>query len=344
MSSFEKAFKSAKAKMVVVALLIVTLALPALSGCSTSEDTELIHLKVVELPYIPFTTFYIAQEEGFFTEQGLDVELVRFTSATQAVPLLAQGDLDVVSGSINAGVINAIAQDMTIKIVAGRDYVDPDIVSLCLMVRKDLYDSGELDTVAELEGRQIAMACTACLYDFGLTQILKSADLTLDDVTIARMGSADILAGFSTDAVDAATLGSMHARPAESLGYAEILEPFSEFIPNCQTCFMMFGPSILENNPEAGKKFMVAYLKGVEQYMQGKTDRNVEIAEKYTGIDREKILDVPWPPMYEDGRVNEEDLAAFQDWAYEQGLVDEKLDIEEIVNTSFIDYANDILD
>jgi len=332
-----------RAKTILAALLVLALTLPALSGC-TAEDAELIHLKVVDLPYIPFTTFYIAQEEGFFAEQGLEVELVRFTSATKALPLLVQGGLDVVSGSINAGVINAIAQDMDIKIVAGRDYVDPDIPSLCLMVRKDLYDSGELDTVAEIAGKQIVMPCTACLYDFGVTQILESADLTLDDVTIARMSPPEIIAGLSSDAIVAAALGSMHVGPAQSLGYAAILEPFSAVIPNRQTCFMMFGPSLLESNPEAGRKFMVAYLKGVEQYMQGKTERNIEIAEKYTGIDREKLLESPWPLMYEDGRVNGEDLSAFQDWAYEHDLVDEKLNTEEIVDTSYIDYANDVLD
>src|SRR4030042_7026068 len=164
-----------------VAVLALALLVPAFSSCSTQE-AELVHLKVVDLPYQSITAFHIADEEGYFAEQGIEVEFVKFTSVTQAIPLLAAGDLDVGVGSMNAGFINAIAQNLDLKMVDGTDYTFPERESQSLMVRKDLYDSGELDTLAEVRGKKIALPCISCINDFALSKTLELADLTLSDI------------------------------------------------------------------------------------------------------------------------------------------------------------------
>jgi len=42
-------------------------------------------------------------EEGFFSEQGLDVELVSLKSANDFFPLLLKGDLDAATPSLTPG-------------------------------------------------------------------------------------------------------------------------------------------------------------------------------------------------------------------------------------------------
>ncbi len=331
-----------KAKLIFATLIIAALLLVVLTGC-TKEEAQPVHLKIVDLPYTPYMVFHIADDEGYFDEQGLDVEFVKFTSVTQALPLLVQGGLDVATGSINAGIFNAIAQDMNIKIVAGSQYVDAEQGNVALMVRKDLYDSGALDTVVEIKGRQVAMSCTACIYDFGMAKILEDAGLTASDISTARMSPQDIVAAFQSQALEAATVGSMQVGQLTTGGYGVTLEPFSRLMPGFEYGFVMFGPNILEDNPEVGKKFMIAYLKGARQYMQGKTERNLEIGQESLGIDRETLLQSPFSPVQVDGIVHTQDVLDFQDWAYDSGLVDKKVPIEQLVDTSFVDYANQIL-
>ena len=105
----------------------------------------------------------------------------------------------------------------------------------------------------------------------------------------------------------------------------------------------MFGPSLLKDNPEAGKKFMIAYLKAARQYMQGKTERNLDIAQKYFEMDRETLIQSSWSPVSTDGRVRAQDVLDFQDWAYKNGLVDKEVAAEQLLDTVFIDYANSVL-
>jgi NitT/TauT family transport system substrate-binding protein len=152
--------------------LLFTLLLTVLPGCQEKEP-ELTHLKVVSLPYLSFAAFYIPQEEGYFTEQGLEVEFVKFTSAAQAMPLLSQGDLDVAAGSMSASLVNAIVQNINLRIVGGKEYNTDDstISDSGLMVRKDLYDSGEVDTVAEVKGRKIALAAIGTINHFDLSTV-----------------------------------------------------------------------------------------------------------------------------------------------------------------------------
>src|SRR4030042_5610718 len=137
-----------RVKVVLASFIILLLILLAISGCMAKE-AEPCSLKVVALPYLSFATFYIPQEEGYFAEQGLEVEFVKFPTVTQAMPLLAEGSLDVAAGPVSASLINGTAQNMTLRIVAGREYIAPVGETLSLMVRRDLYESGELDHLAK---------------------------------------------------------------------------------------------------------------------------------------------------------------------------------------------------
>ena len=52
---------------------------------------------------------------------------------------------------------------------------------------------------------------------------------------------------------------------------------------------LYYGPAFLDKDPELGRRFMVAYLQGVKQYNEGKTERNLEILQNYTRLDRDLL-------------------------------------------------------
>jgi NitT/TauT family transport system substrate-binding protein len=316
--------------------------LTLLPGCQEKE-TELVHLKVVALPYISFATFYIPQEEGYFAEQGLEVECVKFNSVAQAIPLLAQGELDVAAGPMSASLVNAIIENINLRIVAGREYTALDGSDASLLVRKDLYDSGQADTIAEVKGRKVMITAVGSLQHFDLGVILESAGLTLADVEIGKLSPQECITAFANGAIEAAVLGSPYVDQAKSLGYAVSLQSVHELIPGFQQGFVFFGPNLLEKNPEVGKKFIIAYLKGVRQWTQGLTERNLEIMQKYTGLDREELLQAGPNPVYPDGRIIVEDILTFQDWLYDNEFIEKKLTEDQLIDTRFIDYANQVL-
>ena len=74
-------------KMVMVALLVSLLM--AAGQALSAEKVKIGHLAVV--PSLPT---YVAMEKGFFTEQGLQVELIPFQSGTDIIDALVAGRID----------------------------------------------------------------------------------------------------------------------------------------------------------------------------------------------------------------------------------------------------------
>jgi len=88
---------------------------------------------------------------------------------------------------------------------------------------------------------------------------------------------------------------------------------------------------------------MVAFLKAVRQYNQGKTKRNLEIVGKYTGLDRRLLEEVCWPAMRNDGQIHIESVMDYQAWAMKKGFLDKEVLPHQFWDPSFIEYANKVL-
>ena len=68
---------------------------------------------------------FIALERGLFKEEGLEVEVKFMKSAQPVAMALAAGDLDVGATGLTAGLYNAMANGLKIRIVADKGRVWP---------------------------------------------------------------------------------------------------------------------------------------------------------------------------------------------------------------------------
>jgi len=63
---------------------------------------------------------FVGMERGYFTEQGVAVEYVNFTSASEMIPSLATRQVEAAGMAVNAATINAVARGIEIKAVADK--------------------------------------------------------------------------------------------------------------------------------------------------------------------------------------------------------------------------------
>src|SRR5438128_84786 len=61
---------------------------------------------------------YLAQERGYFAEQGLTADYTRFDSAAFAVTPLSIGELEVVSGVVSAALFNAMNRGLDVRLAS----------------------------------------------------------------------------------------------------------------------------------------------------------------------------------------------------------------------------------
>src|ERR1700722_12790796 len=125
---------------------------------------------------------YIADKLGYFSDEGLNVTVSNFRSASDMVAPLGTGELDAGAGSPSAGLYNAVLREVRIKIVADKASSPPGYGATKILVRKDLMDSGRYRAPKDLKGLRFAMNAPGVSNTSTLNTLLRSAGLTYSDV------------------------------------------------------------------------------------------------------------------------------------------------------------------
>src|SRR5262249_49108465 len=106
-----------------------------------------------------------------------------------------------------------------------------------------------------------------------------------------------------------------------------------------------YSQDFAEKNPKAGKRFAKAYVRALRDWHEaGTTGRDRawinDMIIKHTQLkDRPTVEQQPLTAVNPDGYVNREAISAAQDWFFERGYVQRKVDLNQIIDTQFVDYA-----
>lgn len=315
----------------------------ACSTVSTKPPEELIKLTVNTLPYMSFVPLEIAEKEGYFAEQGIEVEFVSLGSDAEVVVALSQGELDVSAGFITVGMINAISQGKNIKFVADKGYIAPSGCTVnALVARRSLVDEGELESPSQLEGRIIAMD-PPTIEGYVVERLLKEVGLSLDDIETTDMPPPAELDAFESGSIDLTSTSEPWVTRLLHAGFSTVWMPFEEIVPDFQYAVIMFGDSLLEEDRNAGNRFMTAYLQAIRQYNQGKTEQNMALMQEYTEEERDFLEEVCWPTFRSDGYINTQSILDFQNWSFEKGYLENKIRVEQFWDPEFVKNANEAL-
>jgi NitT/TauT family transport system substrate-binding protein len=315
--------------------------------CLSAESSHIkkYHLKVLLLPYLSFAPFYIAEEEGFFSEQGLDIEFIRAKRSSQLIPVLAQGSIDVLAGSSSFSLFNAMARGAPIRIVADKGYLSPaGCADIAIMASKSWVKTKKVKhiTADQLRGIRIAINPVSSQGYFA-EKFLQTAGLTLADVQVINLPEPVKPEAFASGRIDLAYANEPWVTRISEEGHAVPWVIVSQLVPDFQNAFVFYGPTLLHQNLEAGKRFMVAYSKAVQKYNEGKTDRNIAILAKYTHLNRDLLSKACWPTFHSNGHINAQSLVEFQEWGRKKGFLDATVTEAQFWDSTFVDYANKIL-
>jgi NitT/TauT family transport system substrate-binding protein len=329
--------------MATAALLV-----PALWGeprCAEARPGEPTRIRVTVLGSMSHAPLFIADGQGYFAEQGLEIEPVTFRRTAAGLPGLAAGDLDVYIGALAPSLLNVIARTDNVKIALARTTLSSEgCVAYALLARRELVESGRLKGPQDLAGLRIGTERTSSNF-YIINMLLRSGGLTPDDVETTHIPYRLKPEGFERGLMDVSTSSEPWKTRILQGGSAVQWIPTREVVPGFQYGFMLFGPTLLEENREAGRRFVTAYLRGVRDYHhKGKTERHLEIVAKRLRLDTELLEAACWPYQQYDGRVDFERFDHYQTWALGEGLVDRKLTVRELWDRSFVDYANGVLD
>jgi NitT/TauT family transport system substrate-binding protein len=291
--------------------------------------------------------YYVAEEKGYFKEQGITLDVETYRSAAEMVPLLANGKMDVGHGSTNPGFFNALLQGVIVKVVSDVTVMKPAKAdkrgSMQLMLRKDLAD--EVRGVSDLRGRVVAINNFSSLNHQQLEWVLKTGGLELPDVQIAQVAFPEQLSALGNGKIDAGITLEPFVTMAEARDIAVPLYDIGVAMPGHTAQNLFYSPDFIKDQPEAGRRFMIAYMKAL-RYLEDAYEKGINREEainifiKHTTLKDRALYDrMVMPYMNPDGAFNTLAYDQVQEYFIRHGVVPQAVDLSQMVDNSFAEYA-----
>jgi NitT/TauT family transport system substrate-binding protein len=174
---------------------------PALAFCPAGHAAHLekpsIRLAVGGKALVAYLPLTIAERRGYFTREGLDVEINDFQGGAKALEALIGGSADVVCGAYEHTLYMA-AKGIAIEAVA----LQANSFGLVAGIAKD--NAAAYHALPDLKGMKIGVTGPGSASAMGLRMLLAKASLTADNVSIIGVGGgAAAVAAVKAGRVDA---------------------------------------------------------------------------------------------------------------------------------------------
>lgn len=207
------------------------------------------------IPSVQFAPFYLAEQEGYYEEAGLNVEFLHQTDQ-DLIPLVGQGTVDVGIGD-GTSVIPAVSQGIPVRYLATIYGKFPSIVFA--------KQSSGIRTPADLAGKKLGTPGRFGSGWVALQAMLQSAGLTPEDLEIVEYSDFGQGAAVAADQVDAAT-GFANNEPVQlELSGTPTSVLRVDDIVALPGPGLIAGVGTLEEQPDAVQAFVVATLRAMEE-------------------------------------------------------------------------------
>ena len=287
---------------------------------------------------------FIANERGYFREQGIELESIPFQTAQQMVAPLGAGQLDIGGGATSAALLNAVAREVPIRIVADKGSTPVGFGFQGLLVRKDLVERGAFSGCSSFKGYRVAVSGPGLSQEPGIERALADCGLGLNDVTLVPMGFPEMPTAARNSAIDAAMMIEPLLTSALNAGVFSVYKRTDEFYPDQQIAVILYAPHIVQQR-EIGDRFMLAYVKGLrdhwDAFTRGKDKAEVlEILSRNTTVKDLAVLEQLGPVgLNPDGYINMRTFSDDVEWWINHNYVQGRIEAAQVVDNSFADYA-----
>lgn len=244
------------------------------------------------------------------------------------IEAMAAGDVDL-SMVGTFPVVNAINNGNEIKILASGNYTE-DGFHLVVTPGSDI------TSVDQLKNKKIGVA-TGTLEHMIVLQLLQKYNLT-DQVELVNLSMSDALTAVLSGDVDAVLLNSSALAEAENNN--------AKTIATNKETGLIVNPVIgrkefVEKNPELTSKFLKV-LDETATWIDKNEEETIKIAADVTGADEESTrvsLESRERKISIDDELLKNPVEETLDFAKEEGLVDNSLSYDDIVDTSYFENA-----
>ena len=316
------------------------LGLPAAAGIGCSRRAAApFKMRVSATRRVFNAGLFTAQEMGFFGQMGLEVEIVPDLGRSEMIPLVAGGQVDVVSSPIGAATVNAVAKGVSMRIVAGRGVQAPNCGTLgTFYCRKDSFPKGLTD-LRMLRGKRIDSRGPGGISDFFIGQMLESAGLTIEDMDVRRLSRQESIAALLGGGLDLILEYEADRRLTEVSDAIFVGPDLGALLPNFQFSFLYFGKRLIEADPGHGANFLAAYIRGVRAFVAGANPKWLDDYAREFKIDVAGARSQCRRFLTVNAEIDMKSLTRFVDWSVKRRYCPPTVSAQQMVDTRYLERA-----
>jgi len=302
----------------------------AISACRRGS---LRTIRVATLPRFILAPLHVADEQGYFREAGLELDMQPLTDTTQMIPLLAAGQIDVTFAGATPAVFNAVAQGARTRIVAARDIAVPGCTEEVHGHRKS-FPNGFADA-GLLKGKRVAVTAPTSLTAFLLDVLLESAGLQTTDVELLTMRLSESAVALVAGQLDAVVDLDMGFSSPEIVPGPSV----SRLVPGFQYSYIHFGRALLDGEPATGASFLRAYFRGVREFRAGTVPRAMDQLARGSGMDSAGVRTACRDRLTDHGGVDAASVQRMIEWSAKKRFLRAPIDAAQVIDRRFLDMA-----
>ncbi len=309
---------------------------PASAGAAAeTKGARTLNIVLDWYPNAIHTFLYTAIARGYYAEEGLDVRVQFPANDNDGMALVAAGKAEL-SLYYQQDVIQAVAnQKIGIKSIGA---VCQTPLNIILSLREK-----NINSPRDFAGRTVGYGGTA-LSEAMVQALMKNVGEDPASVTLQNVGF-ELMSSMTTGAVDA-TIGCLvnHEVPQmEEEGFALNYFPLTDYgVPNFYELCVLTNEKMLEEEPEILKAFLRASERGFEDFradpegtlqilLDNQNEANFPLSPTVEAKSAETLLPLMGLPEAPFLTQTEDCWKENIDWMYEQGLIEKKPEVSEVM-------------
>ncbi|MEA2638925.1 MAG: NitT/TauT family transport system substrate-binding protein [Chloroflexota bacterium] len=240
----------------LVALLLVALT----AGCQAPRASNAAPIKLALSAWPGWFPWYIAEEKGYFKEEGVPVELVWFPVYSDSIQALSAGQVDANSQTLG-DTLGPLAEGVPLSIVL----VNDNSAGNDAVIAKP-----EIQSLTDLRGKTVATELGAVDH-FLLLMALDRVGMKESDINFVNMAVNDAAPALIAGQLDAVAVWEPFLSQIKTSGKGKVLFDSSQ-APGIIPDLLVMKSDVVKNRPDDVKKILRAWYRSLDFIQQNPTE------------------------------------------------------------------------
>ena len=328
-----------KKKIIIILITLIVLvgvSLILIKVFDKKEDSSLTKVRLAEVTHSSFyAPLYVAIENGYFEEEGIDLELILTPGADKVSAAVLSNDVEIgFAGAESAIYVYNQEESDYLRIFSGLTKRDGQFI-----VARDNYEDFSLE---DLYGKEILVGRSTGMPALNFLNGLKNMEIDIDKININYSVEFAALSGsFIGGTGDFVNLFEPNATSLEENGYGHVVASVGVMSGEVPYTAFYARKSYIEENPEIIEGFTKAIAKAITYTLENDATKvaediidqfpDTDVSELALMIDRYKEYDC-W---LETPFVSEELFTNLEDFLIDFDLLSDYVPYEDLVNNFY---------